>query len=143
MSDLQVTRVIDLVKLWNLVFNDLNGAASIYMCRMRSNYEPGGEFVMVHPQEFMNNARNPSWLYLMLKKYTSSRGAIDNCWKSYIEFDGQTRKTLYQLQMIPSAWLELLDHVNDPDLAPLRAFYASMIDDGEEVRQRLALQMGE
>ena len=142
MSDLQVTRVIDLVTLWNLVFNELDGAASIYMCRMRSNYEPG-EFMMVHPQEFVNMARNPTRLYLMLKKYTSSRGSIDNCWKSYIEFGGQTRKTLYQVYMIPPAWLELLDHVDDPKLAPLRTFYASMIDDGEVVRERLAERMDE
>ncbi len=140
MSNLQVTRVIDLVSLWNLVFNELDGAASIYSCRMRSNYEPG-EFMMVHYQEFMNMARNPTRLYLMLQKYTSSRGTIDNCWKSYIEFNGQTRRTLYQVHMIPSAWLELLDHVADPKLAPLRDFYASLIDDGEAVRERLSERM--
>ena len=114
----------------------MNGAAVLYSCRMRTNYEPG-EFQMLHPQEFIAVRRNPSRIYLMLRNFTRSRGAIDNVWKSYIEYGGETRKTLYQAQMTPSVWLELIDHVSDPDLAPLRAFYEGMIDDGEAVRQRL------
>ena len=137
MRNLRVSRVVDLVGLWKLVFEELDGAAVLYSCRMRTNYEPG-EFQMLHSQEFIAVRRNPSRIYLMLRNYTSSRGSIDNAFKSYIEYGGETRKTLYQAQMTPSVWLQLIAHVDDPDLEPLRAFYAAMIDDGEAVRQRLA-----
>ena len=134
MESVTITKEIDIVTLWRLLFNtDLKDHAVLYDCSMRTNYEPG-DFRMLHTKEFMTvSGRNQRRLYILLVGYQSSRGTIPNEHKSYIEYNGETRRTLYSVHMPANYWLELIDHTGLESLAPLREYYEQYLNEAVSV----------